>query len=176
MSEYGLQLKEPYIKHLDGEIWELRPLRDRILFTAWYKGSFVLLHQFMKKTQKTPAKEIEKAKRELADLIERGELTAMNKITDNPATGRDALELLDSLLTQEEIAASNLRVALIGELIKARQEKGITQKRLEELSGVKQPVIARMEKGTTSPQIDTVLKVLAPLGKTLAVVPLNNNR
>lgn len=100
----------------------------------------------------------------------------MNKITDNPATGGDALELLDSLLTQEETAASNLRVALIGELIKARQEKGITQKRLEELSGVKQPVIARMEKGTTSPQIDTVLKVLAPLGKTLAVVPLNNNR
>lgn len=100
----------------------------------------------------------------------------MNKITDNPATGGDALELLDSLLTQEEITASNLRVALIGELIKARQEKSITQKRLEELSGVKQPVIARMEKGATSPQIDTVLKVLAPLGKTLAVVPLNNNR
>ena len=72
LSEYGLQLKEPYIKHLDGEIWELRPLRDRILFVAWYNGSFVLLHHFMKKTQKTPTKEIEKAKRELADLIERG--------------------------------------------------------------------------------------------------------
>lgn len=72
LSEYGLQLKEPYIKHLDGEIWELRPLRDRILFVAWHKGSFVLLHQFMKKTEKTPAREIEKAKRELADLIERG--------------------------------------------------------------------------------------------------------
>ena len=40
----------------------------------------------------------------------------MNKITDNPATGGDALELLDSLLTQEETAASDLRVALIGEL------------------------------------------------------------
>lgn len=72
LKEYGLQLREPYIKHLDGEIWELRPLRDRILFVAWYNGSFVLLHQFMKKTQKTPTREIEKAKRELADLIERG--------------------------------------------------------------------------------------------------------
>lgn len=72
LSEYGLQLREPYIKHLDGEIWELRPLRDRILFVAWHNGSFVLLHQFMKKTQKTPAREIEKAKRELAELIERG--------------------------------------------------------------------------------------------------------
>lgn len=72
LSQYGTQAGEPYIKHLDGEIWELRPLRDRILFVGWVNGSYVLLHQFMKRTQKTPAREIEKAKRELADLKERG--------------------------------------------------------------------------------------------------------
>ena len=73
LSIYGLQLGEPYIKHLDGDIWELRPLRDRILFVAWQEnGGFVLLHQFMKKTQKTPACEIEKAKREYNDLLKRG--------------------------------------------------------------------------------------------------------
>ena len=72
LSEYGTQAGEPYIKHLDGEIWELRPLRDRILFVGWINGSYVLLHHFIKKTQKTPAREIEKAKRELADLRERG--------------------------------------------------------------------------------------------------------
>lgn len=72
LSQYGTQAGEPYIKHLDGDIWELRPLRGRILFVAWVNGSFVLLHHFMKQTQKTPAREIDKAKRELADLIERG--------------------------------------------------------------------------------------------------------
>jgi phage-related protein len=72
LSEYGTLAGEPYIKHLDGEIWELRPMRDRILFVGWANGSYVLLHQFVKKTQKTPAREIRKAKRELADLIERG--------------------------------------------------------------------------------------------------------
>ncbi len=72
LSEYGTQTGEPYIKHLDGDIWELRPIRDRILFAAWVDGSFILLHQFMKKTQKTPQREIEKAKREFADIIERG--------------------------------------------------------------------------------------------------------
>lgn len=72
LSQYGTQAGEPYIKHLDGDIWELRPLRDRILFVAWVNGSFVLLHHFMKQTQKTPVREIDKAKRELADLIERG--------------------------------------------------------------------------------------------------------
>lgn len=96
----------------------------------------------------------------------------MSRITDNPAIGRSWDEFEREIFTPEEIAESNLRVAIIGELIKARQEMGISQKKLEELSGVKQPVIARMEKGITSPQIDTILKVLAPLGKTLAVVPL----
>ena len=94
---------------------------------------------------------------------------------NNSAIGRDALEYLDTVLTPEEINESNLRVALINEFIKARQEQGLSQKKLEELSGVKQPVIARMEKGLTSPQIDTILKVLAPLGKTLAIVPIKNN-
>lgn len=106
--------------------------------------------------------EIDTAKANLADLQERGA----------DAVGGDVLELMDQVLTPEEIAESDLRVALIDELIKARKEKGISQKKLEELSGVKQPIIARMEKGITSPQIDTILKVLVPLGKTLAVVPL----
>ncbi len=92
---------------------------------------------------------------------------------NNSAIGGTWEDLQKELFTPEEIAASNLRVSLIGELIKARQEKGISQKRLEELSGVKQPIIARMEKGSTNPQIDTILKVLAPLGKTLAIVPLD---
>ena len=73
------------------------------------------------------------------------------------------------MFTPEEIAESNLRVALIGELVKARTERGLSQKQLEELSGVKQPVIARMENGSTTPNLSTILKVLAPLGKTLYI-------
>ena len=69
--------------------------------------------------------------------------------------------------------ATNIRADIVGEVVKARREKGLSQKKLEELSGVKQPIIARMEKGHTSPQIDTILKILAPLGKTLAVIPLD---
>lgn len=93
-------------------------------------------------------------------------------MSKNGAIGQNWKEVRGELFSTEEIVESNLRVALIGELIKARQEQGISQKRLEELSGVKQPIIARMEKGNTSTQIDTILKVLAPLGKTLAVVPI----
>jgi predicted transcriptional regulator len=78
-------------------------------------------------------------------------------------------EVRPEIYTAEEIRESNLRVALIGELIKARQEKNISQKELEQLSGVKQPIISRMEAGETSPQLNTILRILAPLGKTLYI-------
>ncbi|MDY6296016.1 MAG: helix-turn-helix transcriptional regulator [Schwartzia succinivorans] len=74
--------------------------------------------------------------------------------------------------TPEEIAESDLRVALITAMIQARKEQGLSQRDLEEISGVKQPQIARLEKGDSNPQLNTILKVLAAMGKTLAVVPI----
>lgn len=71
LRQHGTRIGEPYVKHLDGEIWELRPIRDRILFAAWNGENFVLLHCFMKRTRKTPPREIEQAKRNLADYRER---------------------------------------------------------------------------------------------------------
>lgn len=71
LRENGTRARENFVKHIKGEIWELRPLRDRILFAAWIGDSFVLLHVFQKETQKTPREEIEKAERELEDFKER---------------------------------------------------------------------------------------------------------
>ena len=76
----------------------------------------------------------------------------------------------NEIFTHEEIVASDLRVAIIGELIRARNENGLSQMEVEELSGV----ITKMENGELIPQLENVLKVLAPLGKTLAVVPIES--
>lgn len=73
-----------------------------------------------------------------------------------------------------DIKINNLRIAIINELIRAREEQGISQKKLEELSGVKQPVIARIEKGKSIPNTDTLVKLLTPLGKKLVIVPLES--
>lgn len=89
----------------------------------------------------------------------------------NSAIGQSWDEFEKEFYTPEEIAESDLRVALIGELIKARNEQGISQKKLEEMSGVKQPIIARIETGKSIPQVSTLIKLLVPLGKTLAIVP-----
>lgn len=95
---------------------------------------------------------------------------------ENNAIGSNWKDVRAELFSKEEILESDMRVAIMSEIIEARNEKGISQKKLEEMSGVSQPVIARMETGKTSPQLDTVLKVLASLGKTLAVVPLEHEQ
>lgn len=107
-------------------------------------------------------KALEQAKANYQDLLERGDA----------AIGDDWDEVQKEIFTPEEIAESNLRVAIISELIKARQERGISQYKLEELSGVKQSAIARLERGNINPTIGTIQKLLAPLGKQLAVVSL----
>ena len=91
---------------------------------------------------------------------------------NNSSVGTTWEELEKEIFTPEEIAESDAEVAIISELIKARNEGKISQKQLEELSGVRQPIIARMEKGHTDPRLSTVLRVLASLGKTLVVAPL----
>ncbi|MDR2569080.1 MAG: type II toxin-antitoxin system RelE/ParE family toxin [Oscillospiraceae bacterium] len=73
LCEYGTRVGEPVVKHLDDNIWELRPLRNRILFAHYKNRIFILLHRFVKKTEKTPKMEIEQAKRLLADYIERND-------------------------------------------------------------------------------------------------------
>ena len=77
-------------------------------------------------------------------------------------------------LMKEELHEIKLKNQIIGEIVKSRQGKGITQKELEVISGVKQPLIARIEKGNVDPQITTLLRILLPLGLTLAVVPEEN--
>jgi len=82
-------------------------------------------------------------------------------------------ELEKKLYSPEEIQENTLQAKLICELINARQEQGISQRDLEALSGITQSAIARLEKGTASPTLATLFKVLVPLGKTLAIVPLS---
>jgi len=81
-------------------------------------------------------------------------------------------ELEGELFTPEEILENTLQASLLCELSRARQEKGISQRDLEAMSGITQSAIARLEKGTASPTLTTLIKVLLPLGKTLAIVSL----
>ena len=55
-----------------------------------------------------------------------------------------------------------------------RKEKGLTQMQLAKMCDVKQPAIARIESLTHSPQVDSLLRILVPLGYTLQIVPIQS--
>lgn len=71
LATQGTSVGSPIVKHIEGGIWELRPMRNRIFFFHWKDNKFVLLHHFVKKSQKTPSREIEKAHKNLKEFIER---------------------------------------------------------------------------------------------------------
>ena len=71
LEDHGTRLGENITKHLDEDIWELRPGNNRVLFFYHRDDTFVLLHHFRKKSQKTPPREFIKAKNERDDSISR---------------------------------------------------------------------------------------------------------
>ncbi len=76
-------------------------------------------------------------------------------------------------LTEEEEEIIELEKELIRSLVAIREEQGLSQAELARKCNVKQPAIARMEKNQHSPQVDSLLRILVPLGYTLQIVPMN---
>ena len=71
LQEYGTRIGNPILKHIVDDLWELRPLENRIIFFYWQDNKFVLLHHFIKKTNKTPIREIEQAETNRRQFLER---------------------------------------------------------------------------------------------------------
>lgn len=73
LQQNGTHMNAEITKHLDDGIWELRPGNNRVFYFFYQNNTYVLLHQFRKKSQKTPKREIEKAKAERNDYLRRKE-------------------------------------------------------------------------------------------------------
>ena len=77
-------------------------------------------------------------------------------------------------LTPEEECVIELEKDLIRTMVQIRESQGLSQAELARLCNVKQPVIARMEKDVHSPQVDSLLKILVPMGYRLQIVPIDD--
>ncbi|MBP5160065.1 MAG: XRE family transcriptional regulator [Lachnospiraceae bacterium] len=75
-------------------------------------------------------------------------------------------------LSDEDERVVELEKELIRTMVSIREEQGLTQTELSKRCGIKQPMLARMEKNVHSPQLDSLLRVLTPLGYTLQIIPL----
>ncbi|MCL2014283.1 MAG: type II toxin-antitoxin system RelE/ParE family toxin [Oscillospiraceae bacterium] len=73
----GPEIREPYSKHLDDGIFELQAQVGtditRVLYFFMVGKRAILTHGFIKKTEKTPLSEIEKAKNYRSEYLSRGE-------------------------------------------------------------------------------------------------------
>ena len=79
-------------------------------------------------------------------------------------------------LTKEQEEEIRVEEEIIEAVVRARKEKNLTQQQLSDISGIKQPAIARIENGTNSPMVSTLMKMLYSMGYTLKVVPLEKKR
>lgn len=77
-------------------------------------------------------------------------------------------------LTPEEECVIELEKDLIRTMVQIREAQGLSQAELARKCNVKQPVIARMEKDVHSPRVDSLLKILVPLGYRLQIVPIDD--
>lgn len=77
LQDNGYQLREPYSKALENGIFELQIKLgnniSRIMYFFYVDQHIILTNGFIKKTQKTPRNEIEKAKKYRADYMDRKE-------------------------------------------------------------------------------------------------------
>lgn len=70
-KDAGPMVGEPVVKRLEKGVYELRPGKYRIIICHWQGNTYVATSYFPKKTRKTPRREIEKAKRLMADWVAR---------------------------------------------------------------------------------------------------------
>lgn len=71
----NVQAREPLVKPIEGKLWELRRASGRNIYRLFYffftGREIVFLHGFVKKTKKTPSKEIQIAETRMKDYISR---------------------------------------------------------------------------------------------------------
>lgn len=72
LKELNIKARPPLVKHISGKLWELRirtGKQFRIFYFTQTRKQIILLHGFIKKTQKAPLKEIELAKNRMNELL-----------------------------------------------------------------------------------------------------------
>ena len=87
---------------------------------------------------------------------------------DNYVRWQDVKNSMTSLSDEEKVEI-DLMADIISQIIQRRQELGMSQRDLEKITGVRQEVICRMENMKNVPQLDTLIKVMEPLGLRLSI-------
>ncbi len=137
-------------------------------------------HGFIKKVDKVPANEIERAIRIRAKYFENNRKN--NLMTTEKMKTYTLAEMKDKYIgkvgsQERDDYEYELRMDVLGKMIKtARQERHLTQEQLGQLVGVKKAQISKLESSANSATIDTIMKVFKALKAEINFnVKLENN-
>ena len=166
LAKVGTALRGPESSKLDDGIFEIRTIvgtnLTRVLYFFCIGKKAVLTNGFVKKTQRTQKREIEKAKSYRDDFLKRSK-KMNNKFEDF------LNEQLKDPKVKKEYDALEAKYALIESIILARKEKNLTQKELSQLTGITQADLSKIENGNANPSLSTLLKLAKGLGKKLQI-------
>ena len=177
-------------KKLKGEIWEFRTLFNKThfrIFSFWDKEDkqqtlVLATHGIIKKTGKTPEKEIEKAEQfrlKYFELKNMKKWQQKNKELEMFSFDQIKDEFIGEIGTEKKTQyEQELQLEVLGEKIrKVRLERSLTQEELGKLLGVQRAQISKLENNTTNVRMETILKVFGALkAKVNFNVELMNNR
>ena len=166
LEQNGNELREPYSKHLEDGIFELRMELGsditRVLYFFVVDKKVVLTHGFVKKTQKTPKAQIELAKKIPEDIFGKEQMPMI--------TFRDSLnKRMESENFRKEYEDIQPEMDIIRAIVKARKEQQITQAELAARTGINQGDISRLERGTRNPSLNMLKKLASGLGMQLKI-------
>ena len=163
LQEQGNRLREPYSKHLDDGIFEIRGKVgtdiSRVMYFFYYGGRIILTNGFIKKTQKTPKSEIERAK-----IFWKERVNQMKTLD---------LYLNEQLKNEEfrkEWEENQPEMDIIRAMADARISQNLTQKELAERTGINQADISKLENGTRNPSLKLLKRLADGMGMDLKLV------
>ena len=166
LEEKGPMLREPFSKPLGEGIFEVRAKQgtdiSRVLYFFVVGKKVILTNGFVKKTQKTPPREIEKAKRYRADHQQREESGTM---------GKNFRETLNEQMKDPEFRAEweaqEPERQIMHAILEGRQNCNLTQEQLAQVTGINQANISRLENGTANPSLRTLKRLAEGMGMEL---------
>ena len=81
---------------------------------------------------------------------------------------KDAKEVNDTV--KQDIEEMEVLAGIVSTIIEKRNELGMTQRELAKICGLPQSSVARIESCTVKPKVETLIKIMIPLGLTLSAV------
>ena len=167
LREEGPSLREPYSKHLEDGIFEIRTKFGsditRVLYFFVIGRRIILTNGFVKKTQKTPASEIALDKAVPCRLSQPKGVLQMTNFND----------FLNEQMKDPEFKAEwdalDPEFAVIEAILAARKKSGLTQQQLSERTGIAQTDISKLERGNGNPSLRTLQRLAAGMGMRVKI-------